>query len=111
MKVYTLTIGLNDRTSKTLKFAPVEARAKLTKILLNHYNIYAFTMFDCYGCYKHDNGEIVQEPSIRIEIATDNNEDAKIKALCKTIKHKRMFNQESIMIETATKNIGFNVVK
>lgn len=108
MYEYQLTIGLNDRHTKTQKITVAEAHQKLNHILLNHFNIYAFTMIDCYGCYKHDNGEIVQEPSIRLEIATDSNENAKITLLIKTLKHRRMFNQESIMLKKGVQNISFN---
>lgn len=111
MRTYVLTVGLNDRKTKKQKFSITEARAKLTRTLLNHYGIYAFTMWECAGCYKHENGEIVQEVSLRLEIAVENPDDEKILALCKTIKHKRMFNQESIMIDISDRNIGFNTIK
>lgn len=108
MYEYQLTIGLNDRKTKKQHFTVAEAHDKLTKILLNHFEVYAFTMIDCYGCYKHDNGEIVQEPSIRLEIATNEKEDTKITLLIKTLKHKRVFNQESIMLKKSVENISFN---
>lgn len=108
MYEYQLTIGLNDRQTKQQKFTVEEAHQKLNLILLNHFNIYAFTMIDCFGCYKHDNGEIVQEPSIRLEIATDSNENAKITSLIKALKHRRMFNQESIMLKKSVQDITFN---
>lgn len=107
MYEYQLTIGLNDRITKKQRFTIAEAHDKLNRILLNHFKIYAFTMIDCVGCYKHDNGEIVQEPSIRIEIATDEDETKKIELLIKAIKHKRMFNQESVMIKVSEPNITF----
>lgn len=108
MYEYQITIGLNDKTTKKQHFTIEEAHKKLNQILLNHFNIYAFTMIDCYGCYKHDNGEIVQEPSIRLEIATDEQQDTKITLLIKTLKHKRVFNQESIMLKKSIANISFD---
>lgn len=108
MYEYQLTIGLNDKKTKKQKFSLDEAHQKLNQILLNNFEIYAFTMIDCYGCYKHDNGEIVQESSIRIEIAADEKQDAKITLLIKTLKHKRMFNQESIMLKKSIANISFD---
>ncbi len=99
MYKYLIKIGLNDRKTKKEKFTPEEAHEKLNRILLNHFNIYAFTMMDCYGCYKHNNGKIVMEKTVQIEIASDEKIDDLIRAMVKAIKHKRCFNQESIMVE------------
>jgi len=107
MKKYVLTLGLNDRYTKKQKFDFVEAHGKLNRILLVHFEIYAFTMIDCYGCYRHKNGEIVQECSIRIEIADEENKDDTIRALIRALKHKRCFNQESIMLEVSEEDITF----
>ena len=107
MYEYQLTIGLNDKDTKLQKFTPNEAHKKLNKILLHYYKIYAFTMIDCYGCYIHENGEIVQESSIRLEIATDSNEVKKIYSLVRTLRHKQILNQESIMVQTSIKDITF----
>lgn len=104
---YQITMGLNDKKTKVQKMKTKEAHEKITKILLNHFKIYAFTMFDCLGCYKHENGEIVRESSIRIEIATEKNIDEKINLLIKTLKHKRIFHQESIMLKKNNSNIYF----
>ena len=104
---YELTLGLNDKKTRKQKFTPAEAHEKLNKILLNNFKIYAFTMFDTYGCYKHDNGEIVQEASIRIEIASEKNINETIKKLIKALKHRGCFNQESIMLECNKSNIYF----
>lgn len=97
MYKYQMTIGLNDKTTKTQIISTKVAHTKINDILLNYFDVYAFTKFNCCGCYKHDNGEIVQENSIRIEIVDDKNIYKKFYTIVRTL--KRVFNQESIMVE------------
>ena len=105
MYKYQLTIGLNDKITKKQEITNEAAHLKLDDILLNHFGIYAYTKFNCLGCYKHDNGEIVNEKSIRLEIASDKNMRKDIYTLVRTL--KRIFNQESIMVEISESNITF----
>ena len=68
----TLTIGLFDKDTESQKIGTESAKSIIADILLNRHNIFAFTMIDCNGYYKmQSTGNIVNEPSIRVEIATD----------------------------------------
>lgn len=100
-----LTIGLNDKNTERQEVATADAKNLIANILLNHFNIFAFTMFECSGVYKMEStSNIVFENSIRVEIATDNElttADAIIDEL------KKALNQESIMMEKETKEIFF----
>ena len=100
---YQLTIGLNDRKAKKQLINTEEAKDKIIKILLNEYEIYAFTTYECAGNYKHENGEIVSETSLRIEFATFKKEK-RINSIASRFCDE--FNQESIMMEKS-----FNFIK
>lgn len=100
-----LTIGLNDKDTERQVFTTDEAKNTIANILLNQYNIFAFTMFECSGVYKMESsGNIIFENSIRVEIATDDELTA-ADAIIATLKTE--LNQESIMMEKETKEIFF----
>ena len=100
-----LTIGLNDKDTERQEITTGEAKNTIAKILLNQYNIFAFTMFECSGVYKMEStGNIVFENSIRVEIATDDELTA-ADAIIATLKTE--LNQESIMMEKETREIFF----
>lgn len=100
-----LTIGLNDKDTERQEITTGEAKNTIANILLNQYNIFAFTMFECSGVYKMEStGNIVFENSIRVEIATDDELTA-ADAIIATLKTE--LNQESIMMERETKEIFF----
>ena len=66
------TIGLNDKDTEQQKIESSEAKNIIANVLLNDFQIFAFTMFKCAGVYKMEStGNIVFENSIRVEIATD----------------------------------------
>lgn len=99
-----LTIGLNDKDTERQVFTTDEAKNTIANIL-NQYNIFAFTMFECSGVYKMESsGNIIFENSIRVEIATDDELTA-ADAIIATLKTE--LNQESIMMERETKEIFF----
>ncbi len=99
------TIGLFDKDEEKQIIAAGDAENIISELLINKYDIFAFTMVHCSGVYKmQSTGKIVFEPSIRVEIATDEEltaADAIITDL------KIALNQESIMQETTTANIYF----
>lgn len=107
MHEYILTIGLNDRVTEKQEISNEAAKRMISEILINKYGIVAFTMMDCYGVYKmNSTGRIIQEPSIRIEIATFepmNNIDE----IIRVIKDSEHLNQESIMKKYQVSNISF----
>lgn len=100
-----LTIGLNDKNTERQEIETGAAKNIIANILLNKYNIFAFTMFECSGVYKMEStGNIIFENSIRVEIATDDELTA-ADAIIETM--KKELNQESIMMERETKEIFF----
>ena len=100
-----LTIGLNDKDTEQQKIESPEAKNIIANILLNQFNIFAFTMFECSCVYKMEStGNIIFENSIRVEIATDD-ELTEADAIIETL--KKELNQESIMLEKETKEIFF----
>lgn len=107
MHEYILTIGLNDRVTEKQEISSEAAKRMISEILINKYGVFAFTMFDCYGVYKmNSTGRIIQEPSIRIEIATDEPMQ-NIDEIIRVIKDSEHLNQESIMKKHTISNIQF----
>lgn len=106
MLKYQLTIGLFDKDTETQLINTNEGKNMISNILINKYNIFAFTMIECSGVYKMSStNKIVFELSIRIEVASDEaiNVDTIITDL------KFALNQESIMLEISEGNIFFQV--
>ncbi len=99
------TVGLFDKDTERQEISLPEAEILIANTLIDKFGIFAFTMLECSGVYKMaSTGRIVFEPSIRIEIATDDElttADAIIHEL------KVVLNQESIMHEISTANIYF----
>ena len=107
MHEYILTIGLNDRVTEKQEISNEAAKRMISEILINKYGVFAFTMFDCYGVYKMSStGRIIQEPSIRIEIATAE-PMYNIDEIIRVIKDSEHLNQESIMKKHQISNIQF----
>ena len=99
-----LTVGLNDKNTEKQEVSTQDAKIIIADTLINKYGVYAFTMLECTGVYKMDStGNIIQETSFRIEIATDDafNYSNIVNAL------KFALNQESIMVETCKADIDF----
>ena len=96
---FQLTIGLFDKDTEKQRISSRKAQDTLSDILLNRFHIFAFTMMECAGVYKMaSSGNIIREPSIRIEIVTDESGDITMVDMVEYIKHE--LNQESIMVET-----------
>jgi hypothetical protein len=104
MKKYTFTIGLFDKATEKQETKTYIARAIIEDVLIDTFNIFAFTCWDCSGVYRMEStGCIVREPSIRVEIAAD----AEIPAAEIIAELKSKLNQETIMLEIADANISF----
>lgn len=98
MKKVTLYVGLNDKDTKTQRIDTIEA----TKIVSNLITTMADggTIYNATGIYKHENGEIVIENTLRIELieVLDNVLNSIISTL------KKVLNQESIIKQVETIN-------
>ena len=101
-----LTVGLFDKNTEKQEINTNAAKTIISNILINDFNIFAFTMIDCNGVYRMaSTNNIVFEPSIRIEIATDNEIENEIEGIITAL--KTALNQESIMHKEMISNINF----
>lgn len=99
-----LTIGLYDKDTEKQEISTPEAKNLIAEILIGKFGIFAFTMIECSGVYKMaSTGRIVFEPSIRVEIATDD----ELAANDIIDELKAALNQESIMHEVSKEHIYF----
>lgn len=100
MKKYTLSIGLNDKDTKIQRINTLEAYKMIENILMAN-TIEGFTIYEAKGVYKHDNGEIVKENTLRVEVYDfDNTLATKIITSIHAI--KAALNQESVALESQT---------
>lgn len=93
---YTLLVGLNDKDSKVQEVSTLEAYKMVTNVIKNYTD--GATIYEAFGYYKHENGEMVEEKSLHIEILYFDDADAreKTKTIVSTI--KQMLNQESVSV-------------
>lgn len=109
MKMYEhfLTVGLFDRVTERQEIRTDKAKNFISETLINDFDICAFTMIDATGVYKmQSTGTIIKEPSIRIEIATEEvlNRET-VYEIIKTLKNG--LNQEHIMYKMVESDIDF----
>lgn len=97
MTKYNLTIGLLDKDSKVQEIGTVHATKLVTRIVVN--SIGFGTILDANGVYTHDDGTIVTEPSIRVEILDTEGTITKDKIVDIARQLKLALNQESILFE------------
>lgn len=92
---YILFVGLNDKDTKTQKIPTLAARDLIQNIILGQ-GLDGATISEAIGIYKHDNGQIITEKSVRIEVlfATEK----QILKICQQI--KVALNQESVALES-----------
>ena len=93
MKKFTLYMGLNDKDAKVQVISTIEAYKVVSNIIAKDFG--GGTIFESQGIYKHDDGKIVFEKTLRIEILFA--EEPQIKALVAEL--KKIFNQESIAVQ------------
>lgn len=96
MEKFTLYLGLNDKDTKTQKINTLEAYKIVTNLLAADFG--GGTIYEARGIYKHDDGTIVIETTLRIEILFATR--AQVLGLIATL--KKLFNQESIALQTET---------
>ena len=91
---FTLYVGLNDKDTKTQKISTLEAYKLIQNVLKNFVD--GGTIYEAEGFYKHDNGIITYEKSLRIEILFTDRRT--INNICDIL--KAVLNQETIAIQT-----------
>ena len=101
MKKIMLFVGLFDKDSKTQEINTLDAYKVASNLLTD---IIGFgTITQAMGVYTHDDGTIVQEPTLRIEISGVELEPMKKLALAL----KSAFNQESVAFEVVNSDFSF----
>ena len=102
MVKYTLYVGLNDKDTKTQVLDSVECYKIAENIIVNDFG--GCTIYNAKGIYTHNDGSVVIENTLRIEIIADDNDGAIINT-CNAL--KVAFNQECIIVDKTTSNSIF----
>ena len=101
MKKIILFLGLFDKDSKAQEVSTLDA-FKIASNLLT--DIIGFgTITEAVGVYTHDDGTIVNEPTLRIEVSGVELEPMKRLAIAL----KQAFNQESVAFEVVNSDFNF----
>lgn len=101
MKKVTLYVGLNDKDSKVQEIDTLEASKIATKVITTYAD--GGTIFNASGIYKHEDGTIVIENTLKIELIEPSMEA--VQSIVTTL--KTVFNQESIIKQTDVINSEF----
>lgn len=101
MKKITLYVGLNDKDTKSQKIDTLEAVKIVTNLITELCD--GGTIYNATGIYKHDNGAIVIENTLRIELIDV--DEKPLTALIDTL--KTVLNQESIIKQIENINSVF----
>lgn len=89
--LYKVYIGLNDQKTKKQEITTEKALIDVSEYLADHFE--GATVYNGIGVYKHNDGKVVRENSLIIELIFVSDTD-----VMKMINHFRViFNQESIM--------------
>ena len=101
MKKVIIYLGLFDKNSKCQEISTLDAYKIASNLLID---IVGFgTISEANGVYTHNNGEIVDEPTLRIEVS-----DADVETMKRlAIALKQTFNQESVGFEVVQTNFNF----
>lgn len=96
-----LYVGLFDKESKAQEISTLDAFKVASNLLAD---IIGFgTITEAHGIYTHNNGVLVDEPTLRIEVSDIDRESMKRLALAL----KAAFNQESIAFEVVKTDFTF----
>lgn len=98
IKQHVLILGLNDKDTKKQKISTKKAYKITMNILSEHFS--GATITETKGFYKHDNGTLTFETSLKIELLFA--EDKQVLEVIEQL--KTIFNQESIALITNTIN-------
>ena len=93
MKKYTLYCGLNDKDTRRQEISTLEAAKMVRNACLSYVDV--ATIFEADGIYKHDDGELVAEKTLRVELMMV--EQSVVRRIVDTL--KAALNQESIAVQ------------
>lgn len=98
MTTVNLYIGLNDKDTKQQELSNLEAKAEISAILFRYFPN-GFTLQECQGMYKHDDGTVVCENTIKVILLCCNT--GMLFEVIQDLKNK--LNQECIAVEMIQK--------
>lgn len=98
---YKLYLGLNDKDTKLQKYDIVEAYKVANSIVLSHCE--GATIYNGNGIYKHENGQVVVEQTLIIEISGAS--ESSVASVIEDL--KRVFNQECVLVEKSASSRAF----
>lgn len=93
MEKFTLYVGLNDKDSKLQEINTLDAYKMVHGLALSLFD--GATISEADGIYKHEDGQIVVEKTLRIELLFTDIETVKQFAA----QLKTLLNQESIVLQ------------
>ena len=93
MTTVNFYIGKFDKLTHKQELSNEFILNAIHKTLTKH-EVSGYTVTSCKGCYTHDSGAIVREPSYKVTVC---DVPINIKQVCNEL--KLQLNQESIMIE------------
>lgn len=95
---FTLYLGLNDKDSKKQEMSTVEAYKLVSKLALDN-GIEGATIFEAVGIYTHEDGTVVTENTLRIELLFFGDELATPKTKAYVDDLKKVLRQESVAVQ------------
>jgi hypothetical protein len=102
MTTVNLYIGLNDKDTKQQELTNLDAKAEISAILFKHFP-YGFTLQECQGMYKHDDGTVVCENTIKVILF-----DYKMRSVSDAVDDLKLkLNQECIAVERIETTINY----
>ena len=102
MTTVNLYIGLNDKDTKRQELTNLDAKAEISAILFKYFPN-GFTLQECQGMYRHEDGTVVCENTIKVTLF--NYEFVGIADVINEIKCK--LNQESVATEYLETIVNF----
>lgn len=99
VKKHELLIGLNDKDTKSPKVSTEDALHIVTSLTMKYFD--GATIYRATGLFRHDDGQYVIEPSIKVEILVFDGVD-NVETLIKEI--KTALNQEYIAVQDSEVN-------
>ena len=101
MKKIIIFLGLFDKDSKAQEISTLDAYKIASNLLTD---IIGFgTITEAHGIYTHNDGTVVDEPTLRIEVSNIETEPMKRLAIAL----KQAFNQESVAFEVVNTDFNF----
>ena len=93
MTKYELIMGLNDQDTKKQEIPTIEALKKVKSYIAGKFG--GATVSMAQGIYQHENGDVVTEMSVKVEILFA--EEKQIREAVEFL--KREYNQESLVVQ------------